>query len=500
MLNSLINESNKTYTANGAGSYASTLNAVVDFFGNGGAMRNRQAHEQIQLFSRAFAQDPLVTLKLLFYFRDIKQGQGERNMFRNILKHLACNHSDVMRKNIQNIATFGRWDDVLVLLDTPVQNSALNIIKEQFAKDLADMNSNKPISLLAKWLPSGNSNATRNKYNNADKALKVKERVQVLNKLRGALNLTEYEGEYRKKLSALRRHLNVVERLMSKKEFDKISFEQVPSVAHKLYRKAFIRQDEFRYLAYLEAVEQGKTEINAGALYPYDIVSHYMRKYSYDKTLELQWKALPNFIGDKEENSLVMADVSGSMSGRPMEVSISLAIYIAERNKGLFHNYFMTFSEKPTLQKVQGSTLQEKVINLQNASWGMNTNLKSAFDLILKSAIKGNVPKEEMVKKLYIISDMQFDSACGKNPNNHSLFDSLKEEYKQHGYELPTVVFWNVNATPGTFPVTVADSGVQLVSGCSPSILKMAMTSEIKSAYDLVLDVVNQERYDCITI
>lgn len=262
-----------------------------------------------------------------------------------------------------------------------------------------------------------------------------------------------------------------------------------------LYRKAFSKRDADRYVAYLADVKSGKKKINAATVYPYEIVGKYLDGQGYDETLELQWKALPNYA-DSDDNALVMADVSGSMSqydGMPMKVAVSLAIYFAERNKGLFSKYFMTFSTRPELVKVIGNTLEEKVSNVSRANWDMSTNIQGAFDLILETATRNKIPAEEMPTTLFIISDMEFNSA-GSSTN----FNVMRRKYLGYGYTMPRLVFWNVRSRNDQTPVTEKEEGVYLVSGASAGVFKAALKAQATNPYDMMIETLNDDRYDAI--
>jgi hypothetical protein len=213
-----------------------------------------------------------------------------------------------------------------------------------------------------------------------------------------------------------------------------------------------------------------------------------------DETIEAQWKALPNYAEDTDSNAIVVVDVSASMSGLPMQIAIALGLYISERNVGAFKDYFITFSESPSLERVVGNTLLEKVRNVSQANWGGNTNLQKVVDLILSTARKNNVPQNEMPKKLYIVSDMQFDAALGRYTN----FDAMKQKYAQYGYEFPTIVFWNVSSRRDEAPVTEDDRGAFLVSGYSPSIFKATINAKAVNPMDMMYEVLNTDRYAAV--
>jgi len=477
LINALQNETNKTRTDNGAVALKSTQKATVDFFGLGGALRNRTNDDVIKLFSKAFFEDELVALRTLFYIRDIRGGQGERKTFRTILNWLGENYPEHVVANFKNILEFGRWDDLFALKNTPIWESlVLETIKVVWNSKY-----DKKPNLMYKWLPSNNTSS--------------KETCKLANEITKYLGISP--RDYRKKLSEKREELRIVERDMCAKNWSEINYEHVPSRASILYRKAFSRNDGDRYATFLNKVVSGEAKINAGTLYPYDIVEKCLNG-DKEKTLDVLWNALPNYMEGDKSNGIVVADVSGSMSGRPMSVSISLALYISEKNDGLFKDYFITFSQEPDLVKVQGNTITEKVANLEKAAWGMNTDLEAVFDTVLKAAKKNNIPQNEMPSTLYIISDMEFDMACQKP--DKTLFKNIKKKYKDSNYEMPSLVFWNVNAINTHVPMKFDDRGVCLVSGCSPAILKTLLAGDIITAEKVMLDTINSERYQKVVL
>jgi hypothetical protein len=302
---------------------------------------------------------------------------------------------------------------------------------------------------------------------------------------------------YRKTLSEKRAVLDVVERKMCSQNWDKINYKGVPSKAALNYKDAFEKHDHDRYQQFIADVKSGKTTINAGALYPYDIVEKcFVRDES--ATLDVLWNALPNYMEGDNSNGIVVADVSGSMSGRPMAVSISLAMYISERNKGAFKDRFITFSDNPTLQKVVGNNIREKVNNLQRADWGMSTDLEAVFNLILDTAKEHNIPPAELPSTIYIVSDMEINMAC-HNPND-TLFENIKQKYEQANYKCPDLVFWNVNVRNTQSPIKFDERGTCLVSGCSPSILKSLLSGNIVSPEQVMLDTIGVKRYEVVKV
>ncbi|MEW8963233.1 DUF2828 family protein [Paraclostridium dentum] len=485
-IKALKQEYNYTTTENGAIALKSTNSALLDLFGEIGALRKRTDNEIEAKFIKAFVEDKLLATKMAFYARDIRGGLGERRVFRIILRYLANIHPEIVVKNLSNIPFYGRWDDLYVLVGTPVERDMWNLIRRQLQEDLTNMANRKPVSLMGKWLKSVNTSSPESRR---------------LGKLTAKqLGLTE--KQYRKILSKLRGYIDVVEKKMSANEWNKINYSNVPSRAMVIYRNAFYRHDPNRFDEFIENVRQGKEKINSFTLYPYDILERMCDRgfdlvhIKYDPVLEEQWKALPNYI-DGEYNVLVMADTSGSMVGRPMATSVGLAIYFAERNKGIWHNKFMTFSSEPSFVEIKGDTLYEKLKCVPEIV--ENTNLEAALKLILDTAIKHKLTQEDMPKSLIIISDMQFDDAT-VSYGDMTFYDTMKEMYNRAGYEIPNIVFWQVDSRRDSFQVTSEYKGVQLASGQSPSVFKSILNTIGKTPYEAMLEILNNPRYDYVVV
>lgn len=481
----LVNAMNRAPTENDGVAYATTKSSLLDFFSQAGAMRTRPDADVLAMYGAAYVENPLLATKALFYFRNVRGGQGERKLFRTILKYLGDNHSETVVKNLSLIKDFGRWDDYYSLVGTKVEPQMWGFLRDQFNADLL---SEAP-SLLGKWLKSENTSSPLSR--------------ELGRKTRIAFNIGNSKT-YRKMLTQLRAKIDIVEKRMSAKEWGTIKYERVPSRAALIYKDAFRKHDTARYVEYLEAVKNGTAKINASTLYPYDIVERILYKGEQGQTADLLWNALPNYI-TKEENSIAVCDTSGSMRGQPMAVSVSLGLYLAERNKGIWKDYFMTFSARPQLQKVVGETISQKVYNLSRAAWDMNTDIEAVFKTLLDTAVKNGISNDEMIKKVYIVSDMEFDaatsgSAWNGNTYTETVFETIKREYSEKGYTLPTLVFWNVSARNKQFPMTIDDKNTRLVSGCSPSIFTNLMRDDIKSPYDLMLSVLNDPVYDSVTV
>lgn len=489
-LNEMRNRTNIAYTENDARAYATTKSSLLDFFGSGGALRTRDEQEIAAIFDRAFSEDKLLALKIAFYLRDCRGGQGERRTFRTILKHLAHRKPDIVKKNIDNIPFYGRYDDLYALFGTSLEKTVGEYMHKQL---LEDLESDNP-SLLAKWLKSINTSS--------------KESRRLAYKTRKMFGMSP--KEYRKTLSKLRKKINVVEKKMTNNRWKDIDYERVPSKASLIYKRAFMRHDEEGYSEYLDSLEKGEAKINAKTLFPYEIVRD-CQKWDINqqeiRVLDELWKALPDYIGDKTENSIAVVDVSGSMEGLPMDVALSVGMYLAEKNKGSFHNKFITFSSRPQLVEIKGTTIADRIYNMKRANWEMNTDIEAVFNMILSIAVKNHLHQDEIPGKIYIISDMEFDAATGSGGywDNRptveaTLFNTIEQRYSSYNYKMPDLVFWNVDSRHDQFPMSMDERGFQLVSGCSPSIFKATMAGEFLSAYDLMLSVINDERYDRVKV
>lgn len=478
MLEYLKNEANKTYTENGAVTNRSTGKACLDLFATVGALRHQSDQEITTRFLRAYAEDADVAMKILFFARDVRGGLGERRVFRTIMKWLAENEKKSVIRNLPFIAEYGRWDDLLGLLHTPCTKEAIALLKTQFYADCNALEKGGDVSLLGKWLPSVNAS-------NADTVKNAK-------LLAKAFGLSD--AQYRKKLTALRAYIRIIENHLRERDYS-FDYGKQPSKAMFKYRKAFIRNDEERYQAFMAAVNRGESKMHTGTLYPYEIVERAYRCGENERlSLDATWNSLEDFT--KGENALVVADGSGSMywSSSPMPASVaqSLAIYFAERNRGLFHNHFITFSMSPQLVEIKGKDIVEKVHYCESYNECANTNIQRVFELILKTAVSNHLPQAALPSTLYIISDMEFDY-CAKAADVTN-FEYAKRLYEQHGYQMPKVVFWNVDSRNEQQPVKMNEQGVALVSGCSPRIFSMVMENEL-NPYDYMMSIIGTERY-----
>jgi len=469
-------QTKNTVTENGMVTNSSSLNDCVNLFFQIGAMRGQDKTRLINTFVKAYEENALTAMKILFWARDVRGGAGERQIFKDIIKYLAVLRTESIRKNLGLISEFGRWDDLLSLVGTPLENDALTLISD------ALKNGN---GLAAKWMPRPNVNN------------REKKRQAIA--LRKFLKLTP--STYRKMLAELS---STVEQLMCANEFGKINYSHVPSKAMSDYMRAFGKRDGERFTSFIESVKKGDVKINAGAVYPYDIVKNL--KYGSSDGADVQWDALPNYLENNNEQFLPVVDVSGSMEcpagNNPnvtcMDVAISLGLYISERNEGAFKDSFITFSNRPSLQVLKGS-LSERYEQLSIADWCMSTNIEKVFKTILNSAVSNNVPQSEMPTMVLILSDMEFNQGTSGNWDK-SAQDIFESKFAEAGYKMPKIVYWNIQSRNNNFPVQFNKEGTCLVSGFSPSLLTSLLSGKDLTPFSMMMEVVNSERYSVVTV
>ena len=480
-------KSDFTKTENEAVALNTSGNKCLDFYSSVGSLREADDIRITRLFAEAFQEDSLLATKIVFYGRDIRGGLGERKTFRKLIKYMAEYHPETLRPNLNLIGYYGRFDDLYSLIGTPLEKEMWKTMKEQFDIDVLNMVDKKEVSLLAKWIKTADASSPNTRK------LGIKTAHE--------LGYSVYE--FKRLVRELRQYINITERYMSANEWDRIEYSKVPSRAMMTHRKAFINHDETRFSEFINKTLIGEEKINSSTLYPYDLIEKIVNydywngfKIKEDKTVEAQWKQLPDYV-DSNTSAIVMADTSGSMYGRPLCSALGLAIYFAERNKGAYHNLWMSFSSYPKFHSLKGETLAQKLSSIDMEDWQMSTDLKAAFDLILDVAIKNKVSQDEMPKSIIVISDMEIDR-CGNK--EWTFYDKMSHKFKKNGYKIPSIVFWNVNSRHDIFHADSTRKGVQLVSGQSTSTFKNLMNCIDKTPVEAMLYTLNSERYNLITI
>lgn len=500
-LNAMKNATNFTYTENGALTHKSTGTDLYDMFALGGAMRTRSDEDVILMFQKAYKENPVYAMKCLFYLRDVRGGQGERRFFRTVMKYMAKYNADAIRDMIQHIPEYGRWDDLYVFVDTPLEKDAFEFIKGQLALDVQC----KTPSLLGKWLKSENTSSAESR--------------KLAHITKTYMGMTS--RQYRKTLSILRARINIVERLMSENRWDEIEFDKIPSRAGLIYKNAFARHDIEREKngarTYEDFAKDTTTKVNAKALYPYEVVDKALNRMrrSWGSTVALDdtdrlminkyWDNLADYFNGKTFNGMAIVDTSGSMCGSeasaPINVAISLGMYCAEKAKGPFQNHFISFESNPHFIEVEGVDFCDKVYRASRASWGGSTNIEGAFDMMLDIAIANHCTQDEIPQNLIVISDMEFNycvssnayrSSWGGGGVNDTLFEKMRAKWAAHGYAMPHLVFWNVQARQNNIPMR-DEANVSYVSGMSPVIYEMLLSG--KTAQDLMYEKLDSERY-----
>lgn len=489
----LREENNYTITENGGVAYKSTLSAIYDLFAFGGAYRSRSDEDCILLFKNAFEENKTLALKCLFYLRDARGGAGERRFFRVCINWLAKEYPEIAKNFIEEIPFYGRYDDLYCLTETPLEEDMFNFIKNQLKTDLKSLSNseNTGISLLAKWVKSENASS--------------KETKELAKKTREHMNLSH--KQYRKMLSYLRTRINILEKLMSENRWDEIEFDKIPSKAGLIYRNAFARND-ITAKRYADFIHNKNTKVNAGTLYPYEIVNKVTSKISdfsglrisatEREALQKYWDNQIDYLDGKKCKMMCVVDTSGSMTWgngkiQPIDVAISLGMYCAERIGEPFKDYFISFSSEPTLIKIEGVDFVDKVRRIYAQNLCDNTDLAAVFNLLKKLYLDGEVKASDLPDTLVCISDMEIDegSYWRSSEQTETEMEKIRKDWTSAGLILPKLVFWNVNARRNI--VLDKGKGISLVSGCSPVVFKTLMSG--KSSIDLMLEILLSDRY-----
>jgi hypothetical protein len=452
-------------TANGMVARKSTAKATVDLFYKIGASRGKNITGD---FTAAYVENADVALRIAQWARDVRGGAGERQLFRDILVHLEKRDPDAALALLRKVPEVGRWDDIFVFTSPVLKSAAYTMLGDALRANNG---------LAAKWTPR---------------------KGPIAAEVRAFFGMTP--KQYRKSLVGLTK---VVETQMCAGDWDNINFSHVPSVASRLYKKAFNRHTPAfaEYVAKLVAGDK-TVKVNANAIFPHDVLKGIAHNYAkLDKTetdhVIAQWDALPNYVGDA--SILPLVDVSGSMTTsvpgstvRCLDVAVSLGLYLADKNKGAFKDTFLTFSSKPQLVTLKGNIV-DKVTQMSKSDWEMSTNLHAAMDKILSVAVKGNVPASDMPAMLLILSDMQFNQ-CARFDD--TAMQMIERKFADAGYVVPQIVFWNLNASDNV-PVKADKSGTALVSGFSPSIMTSLLAADMDqfTPEGIMLKTVMSDRY-----
>lgn len=465
LLQQILNNTTQTTTENGMATYTTSYSKCLDLFFLCGASRNKSDDEIIRIFSEAYNENSEIASLIFAYNRDVRGGNGERRFSRIIMKYLANNNAKI---NWSYLTELGRWDDLFSLFNTPSEKEALSIIASKWW-------SNTDMTLFAKWMPR---------------------KGKIAGKIRAYLKLDP--KTYRKTLV---NWTNVIETSICQNRIQDINYSHVPSKANTKYSHLFLRKDDKRRRLFLSNALSGKEKINSSVAYPYEIVrmlnvefNGNRKPFTCDENQAAfaMWDQLPNYMDNTSNiRILPMCDFSGSMNGLPLMISMSLGMYISERNEGAFKNAFLTFSSKPKLQYFSSNATIADRIRQMILCNEQSTNLEAAFKLILDNAKSVNVQKSDMPTHILIISDMEFDRASNYR---HTAMEMIKNEYMESGYDMPNIIFWNVNSRTNNIPIRFNTNGVGLISGASPSILKAVLSGEVEPLQIMKRAIV-KERY-----
>lgn len=467
-------------------------------------------------YLRESAKESIVdTFVLVFQLRDCRGGKGERELGRKAFIWMFLNYPNEFKSVIPLIPEYGRWDDLLQLWPTVLdltnldfvrknwdsnikdigelrnlrnlQLDIVNLVARQLINDRAAMEAGKPTSICAKWVPTENDSLDR-------KCSTVSTIAKKMN-----ISARKYRREY---TTPLRSYINIVEKLMCENKWDNIEFSKVPSCAMKRLKKAFEKHVPEEFTEWKKKLVKGEVEVKAKQLFPHELIYEIRKKLCSDDVCEEQWKVLEKEVENLGvlSDAICICDVSASMesyifeskfSFTPIDVSIALSLIIANAVKGPFRNHIITFHNDPTFQVIKDGTLIDRFKQIKSIPWGGSTNLQKTFDLILNQAKKHKLKQEDMPKRVFLFSDMQFDDCYSGRTN----FQEIEEKYAKSGYKRPQIIFWNLNGSSTDFPVSVDDNNTALLSGYSPSIMKYVLNGNEFSPYSILRDTIDNVRY-----
>jgi len=501
--------SNNTYTStwNGAtslstpdlsGQYTGRLSLFFK------AIRGVSDDKLYEYFEKSITENVIDTFVMAFNIRDVRGGKGERSIGNTMMTFLAIHHQEKFLKVLHLIPEYGRWEDLLCFfprvnpgINSEVSEHVVDIVCKQILSDLSDMKEGKPISLAAKWMPTENDSMDR--------------KFHLVNIICKKLNITpkQYRTEY---IGPLRKYLNILERLMSQKRWGDIDFSKVPSCAMKKLKKAFEKNTPEFFNDWKLRLSRGEVKINAKVLFPHDIIREIRTKgvTDEDQILISQWEVMEDEVRKLGilENALVVVDNSGSMTDNnhlPADIAYAMGILISSVVKGDFRNNIISFNDDPVFFEIPDGNIYKKYSKIRESPVGYSTNLEKTFDLILRKAKIHKLKEEDMPKKIFIVSDMQFNSietevqyGCGYGRKNTTNFEEIEEKYFNSGYKRPQIYFWNVNGNINDFPVSVDDNGTCMISGASPSILKSVFRCSEISPVPILRETLDDDRYQSV--
>jgi hypothetical protein len=501
-------------TWNGAVSYSKPdlgkeNNGRLSLFFKG--VRGLDPEKLYKYLEESCREDLIDTFVLCFNLRDSRGGKGERLLGRHALAWLCVNYPIEFRRVVHLLPEYGRWDDLLYFFPSVLkvsdygkmrdrctdedieyirttQNRIVEFFCEQLVEDKKNMEDGLPISLCAKWTPT--------ECNSLDRS------TGVYDELVNALRVTpkEFRKEYN---TPLRAYLKVVETYMCKNQWSEIDFNKVPSCAMKKLKSAFETHESERFNAWASSLKTGETKVNANQLYPHQLVSEVRGKGFADQVIEAQWNVILQDVKNLGvlADCIAVVDTSSSMNRPnylPIDVAVAMGMIISDVTTGPFHGNLLTFNTIPAFAVIPEGTMYERFDAVRNMKWGGSTNLEGLFRLVLDTAIANSVEPERMPKRMFIISDMQFNTAidhCGTSVANMEKIESL---YRESGYTRPQIVFWNVNGETSDFPCTTDSNGTVMISGFSPVILKSVMNSKECSSVSVMRYTLSDQRYSPI--
>lgn len=466
-----------------------------------------------QYMSDSINENIIDSFLIAFNTRDCRGGKGERALGRKSFIWLFINKPLLFRKIIHLIPEYGRWDDLLhffprvlnlqnieyvrnnfcslieneehLITLQVIQKQIVNIFVLKIKHDYTLMLKGKPCSIAAKWAPTEGDSLDKKTgvYKTLAKAMNIPPRT-----LRKVY------------LTPLRAYLKIVETYMCSGKWDEINYNKVPSCAMKRLKKSFEKHDKERFNEWKTSLNDNSTltKVNAKQLFPHELIKEIRVKNNADEVCEAQWKILEKeCLKGNLIDSIAVIDTSSSMFIQdylPFDVAIALGLIISSCD-GVFKNHVITFNTVPEFIEIKDGSLFNRWKQIYNIPWGGSTDILKTFEIILNKAKTFNVEPKDMPKTLWIISDMQFNSAS-KVTN----FEAIDNLYKLSGYIRPQIIFWNVVGSSTDFPVNSEENGTSLISGFSPSIMKAILSDKEFTPFSILQETLNNNRLSAVKI
>lgn len=456
-------------------------------------------NEIVPLFVNAYKEDQKAALQVMMNYRD-RTGKQEKDIPRFMMTELKRQCPITYVANLMLFVEQGYLNDLCWLFKNTmnIQNLASGIEAKIIATlikadtDVLATNASQTtddkrkqkqrISLIGKWAPREGQ-----QYTEFARAIATEMFPNIQ-------NMNKKLGMYRRACSELNKELNTFEVNMTNKDYENITIAHIPATALKKTREAIQKHMSEKYVEFMSRCRSGEIKIKTMGIQPHELYTDIVSKGSGAEQAELQLNEIIRKLRESGffKNTLAVADVSGSMTGTPMDVSITLGYVLSQLQEGHYKNKVITFHNNPTIHTLTGETTNEKLQSLMQAPCGRNTNFIKVFDMLLRYAETNKVSEENRLEKVIVFTDMQFNSAQHNIEQYQTAYEEIKAKYESKGFTLPQIVYWNLRSTTVSLPVTKDTPGVALMNGFSSEMLKVFMESGEITPYNIMMKAISK--------